>query len=76
MSRKHNISIQAIHFDRLADSNLVDINTVTTIEGCCRATIYNRIKAGSFPSPEPGTGKNRWLVGKIRAFRKTQQDGQ
>lgn len=45
------------------------IETVCTVTGRCRSSIYAMVKAGEFPKPRSwGSRCSRWQAGEVRAW--------
>jgi len=66
---KQSRAIEAVsQFERLPDSALIDLGVIRVLAGNkSRATIYNWMRAGSFPKPAQVPGRtNLWRVGAIR----------
>lgn len=61
------------HFDALPDSAYVRLPVIQGLDACSPATVWRRVKAGTFPAPEKlSAGISAWNVGVIRAARKAR----
>lgn len=55
------------HFDALPNTANVRLPVVRSLYGCSGATIWRRVRAGTFPKPRKlSDGVTAWNVGELR----------